>query len=223
MRPARLIGCCRPSTLPACERPFVPARPGPNSKPNGPRGKHGTSHLFRPARAHRRPGEERSAASRQAPDQQGHGDARAGALAIPRRHPGGPAQGLPVRERHRQHRAPLRHAGSRGYPRLQQGNLQHRHRLQGRGHQEELGPRRAAAGRAGARPQSGVPGDRRRGGRPQRAGQGRRRTADPHLDARIRQRALRVVLDVHLQETPTPAARTSATTGRWSKARHAWA
>ena len=58
-----------------------------------------------PARPHRRAGEERPAGPRQAPDQQGHRDAPAGALAVPRRHPGDRAQGVPVRERHRQQRA----------------------------------------------------------------------------------------------------------------------
>ena len=56
--------------------------------------------------------EGRAADSDRPHDQQGHRDAPAGALAVPRRHPGEGPQGVPVHQRRRQQGPQVRHAGA---------------------------------------------------------------------------------------------------------------
>ena len=81
---------------------------------------------------------------------------------------------------------------------VEPGDLQRRHRLSGRPDQGQVEPRRAESDRAGRGEGSAVPGARFHGRRPA-AGERRRSSADPDLDAGVRQCAVFVVLDVHHQ------------------------
>ena len=81
-----------------------------------------------------------------------------------------------------------------------------RHRLRGGENPAEMGSRRGPSDTAGAGRKSAVPGDRAAGRRAQRR-QGGRRAADPDLDARLRQCALCVLLDVHHQGSRYRAAK----------------
>ena len=74
-------------------------------------------------------------------DQQGHRDAPAGALAVPRRHRGEGPQGVPVHQRHRQQGPQVRHPGAGRRARRQPRDLPHRHRLRVRGDRRALGAR----------------------------------------------------------------------------------
>ena len=132
-------------------------------------------------------------------DQQGHRDAPAGALAVPRRHRGEGSQGLPVHQRRRQQGPQIRHSGTGRRACRQQGDLPHRHRLPVRGNRCALGRGGAASDSAAHRRQCAVPRDRhhRRGAR--QAGQRPRRHPDADLDAGLGHRALRDAVAIHHQ------------------------
>ena len=123
-------------------------------------------------------------------DQQGHRAASAGALAVPGRAAGERAPRLPVHQRGRLVRPPLRHAG-RGRRAGGLGrDLRGRHGPAGRGDRRRLDRGAGASDRAGAGVVAAVPGGgdhRRCVARPR---QGPRRPAGAGVDARLRRRAL---------------------------------
>ena len=175
--------------------------------------------LSRSARPHRRAAQGGPADRGRPPDLQGHGDAPAGALAVPRRLQGERAQGVPVHQRARRQGQEVRHPRRRRLPCRQPRDLPHRPRLPARQDRRDLeqgrepirSSRRSSRTRRARRSSTRAPTSTS----PARAStaspcRSRRRAGTTRPTRRCRSTSPR---------TPTPACRTSATTAARSRRR----
>ena len=165
-----------------------------------------------PARSHPRARRGRPAGHGRPADQQGHRDAPAGALAVPRRHRGEGPQGVPVHQCRRRQGTQIRHPGRGRRARRQPRDLPHRHGLP----LDEIDARWVKAAQHPIPPrlveQRAVPRDRDRRARRSTS----RATASTAFRCRSRRRAgtsrpTRRCRNTS-PRTPTPASRTWAIT-----------